>query len=177
VNDHSLCAHAPHSLRAPIQGPLRATALFVLVVAAAGCRTGAENSAGSDASSTNAAPAATAVAAPAADAPAADAPAADAPSADAPVDPGALYAQCRERVEGPEADGECSADADCAAGGCSGEICAPAHALDGVMGSCEVLPCFSVLDRCGCVEGRCAWSVKADARARPTIQLPDKAGG
>ncbi|RME20765.1 MAG: hypothetical protein D6798_19730 [Deltaproteobacteria bacterium] len=95
----------------------------------------------------------------------------------APHDPAALYAQCRQRVEEPEADGECVTDGDCAVGGCSGEVCAPARALEGRMGSCEVLPCFSVLDRCGCVEGRCSWTIKANTRVGPRIALPPPDGG
>lgn len=92
------------------------------------------------------------------------------------VDVDALYAQCRERVEGPEADGECSTDADCRTGGCSGEVCATVAAVEGLMGTCEVLPCFSILKECGCVEGRCSWSVgppqpRADT---PPIVLPPR---
>ena len=90
-------------------------------------------------------------------------------------DPDALYQQCRERVEGVEADGECTTDADCATGGCSQEICATPKALEGIMSTCEARPCFQVLDACGCNEGRCTWSVKADARPAPgPFTLPDK---
>ncbi|MCB9779125.1 MAG: hypothetical protein H6742_11225 [Alphaproteobacteria bacterium] len=74
--------------------------------------------------------------------------------------PAELYAGCRERVEQPEADGECSADADCAATGCSGERCVAASVAGDLMSTCEVQPCFQVLDHCGCVEGRCSWSLK-----------------
>lgn len=96
-------------------------------------------------------------------------------SIDARIDASAAYAQCRERVEGPEADGECSTDADCRAGGCSGEVCATVASMEGMMGTCEVLPCFSVLKECGCREGRCSWSVgepQPDAGSRPIVLPP-----
>lgn len=72
-----------------------------------------------------------------------------------------LYGACRERVERPEADGECSSDADCVASGCSQELCtSTAAAAEGLMSTCEMRPCFKVLDACGCVEGHCRWSLK-----------------
>lgn len=74
------------------------------------------------------------------------------------ADPAALYAACRERVEGPSAPGECVNDADCAPTGCSREVCAKAG-LEW-MTACDVEPCFAVLDRCGCVDGVCSWSVR-----------------
>lgn len=82
-------------------------------------------------------------------------------ASDAPMaDPATLYETCRGRVEGPERDGECESDADCATAGCSGEVCATADAVAGLMTTCEVRPCFAALDACGCVEGRCSWSLK-----------------
>lgn len=107
-------------------------------------------------------PAAPPAAAPAATPPAPPADAAVAPTASAPVAAApALDAMCRQRVEGPEADGECTTDADCATGGCSGEVCAPAAAIGELMTTCEVQPCFELLDRCGCHDGRCTWTLKA----------------
>ena len=85
---------------------------------------------------------------------------------EAPVDPdvaqtpAALYAACEGRVEGPEAEGECTADEDCARSGCSQEVCVPKAEAAGLMTPCDVQPCFAVLDQCGCVEGRCRWSLK-----------------
>ncbi len=81
--------------------------------------------------------------------------------------PEALYAACRDRVEQPEADGECTTDQDCAPAGCSGEICTTKAAGAEVMSTCEIRACYAVLDTCGCVEGRCAWSLVAS--------LPDAA--
>jgi len=102
-----------------------------------------------------------------------DADAADPSSGDAPVivpggsvgsgpskDAAALYAQCEDRLEQPESEGECSSDADCAPAGCSGERCITKAAAKDLMGTCEMLPCFQVVDTCGCVEGRCRWSLK-----------------
>lgn len=88
------------------------------------------------------------------------------PAAVDPTDPAALYGACRARVEGAESPGECTSDADCATAGCSGEVCTTTSAAAGVMTTCEVKACFSVLDRCGCVDGRCGWSLK------PTVPPP-----
>ncbi len=79
---------------------------------------------------------------------------------DVAADPAAAYEVYRERLEGPEADGECSTDADCAKAGCSSEVCAPASAAASISTTCEVLPVFAILDSCGCVESRCSWSIK-----------------
>jgi len=80
---------------------------------------------------------------------------------EAALTPTALYLQCRERVEKPEADGECKTAADCGASGCGGEVCA-ANVHGAIMSTCEVRGCFAVLDSCGCVEGKCQWSLKAE---------------
>jgi eight-cysteine-cluster-containing protein len=80
-----------------------------------------------------------------------------------PVDgptPQMLYDQCRERLEGPESDGECSTDADCGVSGCSQEVCVSQANKGDIMTTCEILPCFGVKDACGCHEGRCTWSLK-----------------
>lgn len=74
--------------------------------------------------------------------------------------PRTIYEACRERVEGPEAAGECATDADCAKAGCSGEVCVTAATAADLTTTCDVLDCFRVLDTCGCVEGVCSWSVK-----------------
>jgi eight-cysteine-cluster-containing protein len=114
---------------------------------------------------------------PAADAEVAAVPAATAPeggSTDAPsIDPTALYAQCRERVEGVAVPGECSSDADCARAGCSSEVCVATVRKAEAITTCEILPCFEVLSTCGCVDGQCAWTVGPPA-ARTRVQLPSK---
>ena len=92
--------------------------------------------------------------------------AATAPSP-APADPAALYASCRERVEGPEADGECATDADCAAAGCSREVCVSAATAAQIMTACDVEECFAVLSSCGCQAGRCQWLVAATPPSAP----------
>ncbi len=77
-----------------------------------------------------------------------------------PISPAELYAQCRSRVEGEETPSECSSDSDCTKAGCSGELCiSTAAAANGPMSTCEVRPCFQVLQACGCVDGFCRWSV------------------
>lgn len=79
-------------------------------------------------------------------------------------DPAKAYEECKTRVEGSDTEGECSADGDCVATGCSKELCvSKTVAGDGLVSPCEVLPCFSVLDTCGCNSGTCQWSVKQKA--------------
>ena len=71
-----------------------------------------------------------------------------------------LYAECEARVEGRSVPGECQSDADCQTAGCSGELCiSKQEAALGPMSTCEVRPCFAVLQACGCQEGTCRWSV------------------
>lgn len=79
------------------------------------------------------------------------------------VTPAQLYEGCRDRVEGPQTAGECKTDADCAPAGCSREMCVAAASAADIMGTCEILPCFQVLDTCGCHDGQCTWTVKGDA--------------
>jgi eight-cysteine-cluster-containing protein len=99
-----------------------------------------------------------------------------APSAEAP-DPRALYDGCRNRLERPESDGECSKDEDCGRAGCSQEVCTTQARAAEVITTCAVLPCFSVLDRCGCVDGKCTWTLKEAGqvgfgRPMPGLQAP-----
>lgn len=81
-------------------------------------------------------------------------------TAAAPATPASLYEECRGRVEGRETAGECETDADCQSAGCSQEVCTTKALAAEVMSTCEVRPCFSVLDACGCNDGVCAWSLK-----------------
>lgn len=79
----------------------------------------------------------------------------------APIPPAELYAACKTRVEGADRAGECASDADCKRAGCSQEMCiSAAEAREGVMSTCEVRPCFEVLEACGCNEGVCSWTVE-----------------
>ena len=84
----------------------------------------------------------------------------------------AAYEKCRDRVEGPEKDGECATDADCVRAGCSSEVCVPRSASADVMTTCEILPCFRVLDDCTCREQRCTWTL-GEAKALPPVKLPE----
>jgi len=64
----------------------------------------------------------------------------------------ALYA----RVEGTSFKNDCSADAQCQVGGCSGEVCT---AEQGVNTTCE-MPADGFPSKgatCGCVQGQCLW--------------------
>lgn len=88
-----------------------------------------------------------------------DAPAPAVPPA--PIDAAAMYAECRTRVEEPEADSECTSDADCVSTGCSGEVCTTRSVGLDLATTCEVLDCFDVLDACGCHGGRCTWTTRA----------------
>jgi eight-cysteine-cluster-containing protein len=87
-------------------------------------------------------------------------------------DPKVMYADCRERVEMPESSGECKSDADCAPVGCAGEVCTSKVAGQGLATTCEMRPCFQALDTCGCREGLCSWSLKAEVPAMPPTAKP-----
>ena len=71
------------------------------------------------------------------------------------------------RVEGPEAAGECDADADCGRTGCGSEVCTTTAEAENVMTTCEDRACFAVLDTCGCHDGRCTWTVRPAGPAAP----------
>lgn len=77
-----------------------------------------------------------------------------------PTDPAGLYAGCKVRVEGTESAGECTTAADCVAAGCSHEVCVAKAKADGLQTTCDTLPCFAVLDQCGCTAGLCTWTLK-----------------
>jgi eight-cysteine-cluster-containing protein len=86
-------------------------------------------------------------------------------------DPEALYLACEDRVEQPETDGECSVDEDCVRAGCSAETCVAKESAEELLSTCEILPCFEVLDVCGCQMGRCRWSLKATLNERPLLPI------
>lgn len=90
--------------------------------------------------------------------------------APAEMNPASLYAECRDRVENPQAEGECTTDADCVKGGCGSEVCTTTVAAADIMTTCEDRLCFKVLDTCGCNAGACSWSVKAEMP--PLQKLP-----
>jgi eight-cysteine-cluster-containing protein len=95
--------------------------------------------------------------------------------------PQELYAACMERVENPQADGECKTDADCATTGCGGEVCSTVANKPNVTTTCEDKLCFKVLDVCGCHEGHCTWTLKAEAPKAPMpsglpMTAPDNKG-
>lgn len=90
----------------------------------------------------------------------------------APASPRSLYDACHDRVEGVESVGECKVDADCAKAGCGQEVCVPKAASGGVVTTCEVQPCFSVLDACGCHAGRCTWTLLDIMPASPRVAVP-----
>lgn len=74
--------------------------------------------------------------------------------------PEELYAACKTRVEGADAAGECTSDADCVRGGCSQELCvSTTEAEAGMMSTCEMRPCFQILEACGCHAGVCSWQI------------------
>ncbi len=96
------------------------------------------------------------------------APAIEVPAAEPPSSSGDLLAACHDRMELPEADGECRSDADCGTIGCGGEVCAKAGTT-GLMFTCEDRPCFHVVEGCGCHDGRCTWSLKEGVPERRMI--------
>ena len=93
-------------------------------------------------------------------------------TADAPT-PESLYAECQQRVEGKQAEGECEKDEDCKTAGCGQEVCVTVANATDVMTTCEAKPCFTVLDSCGCNEGQCTWSLKDEIPAQDGLKAPE----
>lgn len=54
---------------------------------------------------------------------------------------------------------ECSADSDCAAAGCSNQLCVNADKASEMITTCEYKEGYSCLrlTSCGCVNNKCAW--------------------
>jgi eight-cysteine-cluster-containing protein len=88
--------------------------------------------------------------------------------------PADLYAACRDRIEGPETDGECKSDADCVRAGCSQEVCAPSALAPEIVTTCEMLPCFKAVEACGCHDGRCTWTVREALPGPGKLPLPER---
>jgi eight-cysteine-cluster-containing protein len=78
-----------------------------------------------------------------------------------PVEAAACAEVVEDRLEGPEAAGECTQDADCQAAGCSGEVCVTVASAADVMTLCEVLPCQAVLEACRCQDTLCRWTLRS----------------
>ena len=59
----------------------------------------------------------------------------------------------------PVMGNECTSDADCATGGCSGEVCAPKEEAREIVTPCVYKPWYDCLSltSCGCVNGLCTW--------------------
>ncbi len=145
----------------------RCAVLAALMVAFTACNAHQEAALETDASTSTVAAVDAAIAqAEPATVPEATEPAGDPPQGEPPelpVDgptPQMLYDQCHDRMEGAQADGECSTDADCGTAGCSQEVCVPASKTGDVITTCEILPCFGAVEACGCHEGLCTWSLK-----------------
>ena len=94
------------------------------------------------------------------------------PEPPAPETPQTLYAACHDRVELPQADAECESDEDCAKAGCSQEVCTTATQAAEINTICDVQPCFSVLEACGCTEGTCTWTLTAELPEAPAEGAP-----
>ncbi len=90
--------------------------------------------------------------------------------------PRGLYDQCVDRVEQPQADGECTTDADCKTAGCGREVCTTTTEAANVMTTCDVKLCFSILETCGCNEGLCNWSLKTEIPAGQKLPTPPGGG-
>ena len=60
---------------------------------------------------------------------------------------------------GRSTNGQCSADADCTAGGCSGQVC-QSKSEEPVITTCEYTECYNAQiygKTCGCVNKKCQW--------------------
>jgi len=70
--------------------------------------------------------------------------------------------QAEDADESPDVnlEPECSTDSDCAAAGCSGQLCVTAEEAPGIITTCEYREEYSCLQQtnCGCVEGKCGWA-------------------
>jgi len=66
--------------------------------------------------------------------------------------------ECK-RVEKEVKSGECTSDADCAVGGCSGQLCGPRDKVNNIITTCEYLPIYACygLTACSCISERCEW--------------------
>jgi eight-cysteine-cluster-containing protein len=95
------------------------------------------------------------------------------PEAEAPT-PASLYAECQQRVEGKQVEGECEKDEDCKTAGCGTEVCVTVANAADVMTTCEDKLCFKVLDTCGCNEGQCTWSLKDEIPAQEGLKAPEE---
>ncbi len=64
-----------------------------------------------------------------------------------------------ECIQVQKSPAECSGDLDCAAGGCSGQVCTTAEKAPSIITTCEYLPEYVCLKQtgCGCVSGKCEW--------------------
>ncbi len=90
--------------------------------------------------------------------------------------PESLYAECKDRVEGRQKEGECTTDADCKAAGCGSEVCTTVAEAAQVMTTCEARLCFKVLDTCGCHDGMCTWTLKEQVPDLPPTPPPEDGG-
>ena len=59
-----------------------------------------------------------------------------------------------DRFEGTAYANECTQDAQCHVGGCSGEVCS---AQADIITTCEAVPWPRGNPACGCVQGQCIW--------------------
>ncbi|QDA30396.1 eight-cysteine-cluster domain-containing protein [Thermococcus indicus] len=59
----------------------------------------------------------------------------------------------------PVKGSQCTSDADCATGGCSGEVCAPKEEAPKIVTPCVYKPWYDCLSltSCGCLNGLCTW--------------------
>jgi len=55
---------------------------------------------------------------------------------------------------------ECSSDSDCAAAGCSSQLCVGADKASGIITTCEYKEEYSCLKltSCGCINNKCSWN-------------------
>jgi eight-cysteine-cluster-containing protein len=64
---------------------------------------------------------------------------------------------CFDSLELPQSRGECTTNADCATGGCWGEVCTTAEAAPTIITPCVSSACLEEVTRCGCHRGMCTW--------------------
>jgi eight-cysteine-cluster-containing protein len=73
-----------------------------------------------------------------------------------------------------EANLECNADADCAVGGCSSQVCTTKELAPAVVTTCEYLNEYACLNLagCGCIQNKCQWGKDKPAYQQCIAELP-----
>ena len=80
-------------------------------------------------------------------------------------------------VDAPEAGIECFSEAECATGGCSGEICGRVGEIENIITTCDYRPEYACLKltACRCISGKCLW--EENTQYQQCLEMKETAGG